>query len=188
MNTAKSVNEYISELKKENKKVRYTAYLMIAVLVMVLAVSVLKQFYLTLALLVAALVLQLFVFRRFQKDYVRNCENANISLTTLKKINASEIEEKGTSVDESMVKSAHIFPFVEKTFAAFKSIKGSKDNTVISSSDITVVERKNDTYVGEINFKKDQRINELIDNSPENVKTDNENLKGVFEGFEIKKI
>ena len=144
MNTSKSVNEYISELKNENKKVRYTAYLMIAVLVMVLAVSVLKQFYLTLALLVAALFLQLFVFRRFQKDYVRNCENANISLTTLKKINASEIKEKGTSVDESMVKSAHIFPFVEKTFAAFKSIKGSKDNTVISSSDITVVERKND--------------------------------------------
>ena len=43
-------------------------------------------------------------------------------------------------------------------------------------------------YLTEINFKKDQRINELIDNSPENVKTDNENLKGVFEGFEINKI
>ena len=43
-------------------------------------------------------------------------------------------------------------------------------------------------YLTEINFKKDQSINELIENSPENVKTDNENLKGVFEGFEIKQI
>jgi len=144
LNTAKSVNEYISELKNENKKVHYLAYLMIAVLVLVLVVSVLKQYYLTFALLAVALFLQLFVFRRFQKQYTRKCENANISLTTLKKINASEIEEKSTSVSEDMVSIAHIIPFVEKTFTAFKSIKGNIDKISAASSDISVVERKND--------------------------------------------
>lgn len=147
LNNAKSVNDYIEELNKDNKKVHYIAYLMIGVLILVLVVSVLKQFYLTLILLSAALLLQFLVFRRVQQDYIKKCENANLSLTTMRKIDADLIEEKGACITEEIVEKAHIIPFVPKTFTAFKAIKGHKDGIEIISSDISVVERKKDNGI-----------------------------------------
>ena len=43
-------------------------------------------------------------------------------------------------------------------------------------------------YLTDINVDEEKEINQLIENSPENVKTNNENLKGIFEGFKVNKI
>lgn len=147
MNNAKSVNDYIEELNKDNKKVHYIAYLMIGVLILVLVVSVLKQFYLTLFFLAAALMLQFMVFRKVQQNYIKNCENANLRLTTMLGINADAVEEKGTCITEEIVEKAHIIPFVSKTFTSFKAIDGYKDGIRVSCSDISVVERKKDNGI-----------------------------------------
>ncbi len=144
MNNAKTVNDYLQELKSDNKKVHYIAYLMIGVLILVLVVSVLRQFYLTLLFVGVAILLQFLVFRKAQKEYIKKCENANLELTTMREINADIIEEKGTCITEDLVYKAHIIPFVAKTFTSFKAINGSKDGVKVSCSDISVVERKDE--------------------------------------------
>lgn len=141
---AKTVETYIDELKKENKKVHYLAYLMIAVLISVLVVSFLRQYYLTFILLILALAIQLFVFRRAQKNYIKHCENANIALTVMNTVGASEIEERGNYLTEDMISKAHIIPFVPKTFTQFKAIKGAKNGVTVSTTDISLVDRKNE--------------------------------------------
>ncbi len=147
MNNAKTVNDYLQELKSENKKVHYIAYLMIGVLILVLVVSVLRKFYLTLIFAGVAVLLQFLVFRKAQKNYVKKCEDANLELTTMRGINADTIEEKGTCVTEDLVSGAHIIPFVAKTFTSFKAIKGSRDGVKVSCSDISVVERKDESSI-----------------------------------------
>ncbi|ETP72591.1 hypothetical protein UYO_1367 [Lachnospiraceae bacterium JC7] len=144
MDTQKTVKDHISELKKENKKVHIIAYIMMAVLVGVLIVSLRRQFYLTFGLLIAALLIQFFVFRKAQKKYIKHCEDANISLTLKGALNASEIQEKGTYITEETVEKAHIIPFVPKTFNGFKAIKGMKNGIEVSATDVSVVDRKND--------------------------------------------
>ena len=144
MDTQKTVKDHISELKKENKRVHIIAYIMIAVLVGVLIVSLRRQFYLTFGLLVAALLIQFFVFRKAQKKYIKHCEDANIALTLKEALHASEIQEKGKYITEETLEKAHIIPFVPKTFNGFKAIKGERKGIEVSATDISVVERKND--------------------------------------------
>ncbi len=144
MDTQKTVKDHISELKKENKRVHIIAYIMIAVLVGVLIVSLRRQFYLTFGLLVAALLIQFFVFRKAQKMYIKHCEDANIALTLKEALHASEIQEKGKYITEETLEKAHIIPFVPKTFNGFKAIKGERKGIEVSATDISVVERKND--------------------------------------------
>jgi len=144
LDTQKTVKDHISELKKENKRVHIIAYIMIAVIVGVLIVSLRRQFYLTFGLLVAALLIQFFVFRKAQKKYIKHCEDANISLTLMEALNASEIQEKGRYITEETVEKAHIIPFVPKTFNGFKAIKGMRKGMEVSSTDISVVDRKNE--------------------------------------------
>ncbi len=141
---SKTIETYMNELKNENKKVHYLAYLMIGVLVSVLVVSFLRLYYLTFILLIIALAIQLFVFRRAQKNYIKHCENANISLTVMKTAGASEIVERGDYLTEEMISEAHIIPFVPKTFTQFKAVKGSKDGVLVSTTDISLVDKKNE--------------------------------------------
>ncbi|WP_197026399.1 hypothetical protein [Oribacterium sp. P6A1] len=144
MDTKKTVKDHISDLKKENKRVHIIAYFMMAVLVGVLIVSLRRQFYLTFGLLIIALMIQFFVFRKAQKKYIKHCEDVNIALTLKEPLNASEIQEKGTYITEETLKKAHIIPFVPKTFNGFKAIKGERKGIEVSATDISVVERKND--------------------------------------------
>lgn len=144
MDTKKTVKDHISDLKKENKRVHIIAYIMMAILVGVLIVSVRRQFYLTFGLLIIALLIQFFVFRKAQKKYIKHCEDANIALTLKEALNASEIQEKGTYITEETLKKAHIIPFVPKTFNGFKAIKGRRKGIEVSATDISVVDRKND--------------------------------------------
>ena len=144
MDTKKTVKDHISDLKKENKRVHIIAYIMMAVLVGVLIVSLRRQFYLTFGLLIFALLIQFFVFRKAQKMYIKHCEDANIALTLKESLNASEVQEKGTYIKEESLEKAHIIPFVPKTFNGFKAIKGERKGMEVSATDISVVERKND--------------------------------------------
>ena len=144
MDTKKTVKDHISDLKKENKRVHIIAYIMMAVLVGVLIVSVRRQFYLTFGLLIIALLIQFFVFRKAQKMYIKHCEDANIALTLKEALHASEIQEKGKYITEETLEKAHIIPFVPKTFNGFKAIKGERKGIEVSATDISVVERKND--------------------------------------------
>ena len=144
MDTKKTVKDHISDLKKENKRVHIIAYFMMAVLVGVLIVSLRRQFYLTFGLLIIALLIQFFVFRKAQKKYIKHCEDVNIALTLKEPLNASEIQEKGTYITEETLKKAHIIPFVPKTFNGFKAIKGRRKGIEVSATDISVVDRKND--------------------------------------------
>ena len=144
MDTKKTVKDHISDLKKENKRVHIIAYIMMAILVGVLIVSVRRQFYLTFGLLIFALLIQFFVFRKAQKKYIKHCEDVNISLTLKEALHASEIQEKGTYIKEETLEKAHIIPFVPKTFNSFKAIKGERKGIEVSATDISVVERKND--------------------------------------------
>ena len=144
MDTKKTVKDHISDLKKENKRVHIIAYIMMAILVGVLIVSVRRQFYLTFGLLIIALLIQFFVFRKAQKMYIKHCEDANIALTLKEALHASEIQEKGKYITEEILEKAHIIPFVPKTFNGFKAIKGERKGIEVSATDISVVERKND--------------------------------------------
>ena len=144
MDTKKTVKDHISDLKKENKRVHIIAYIMMAVLVGVLIVSLRRQFYLTFGLLIIALMIQFFVFRKAQKMYIKHCEDANIALTLKEALHASEIQEKGKYITEETLEKAHIIPFVPKTFNGFKAIKGMRKGMEVSATDISVVERKND--------------------------------------------
>lgn len=144
MDTKKTVKDHISDLKKENKRVHIIAYIMMAILVGVLIVSVRRQFYLTFGLLIFALLIQFFVFRKAQKKYIKHCEDVNIALTLKESLNASEVQEKGTYIKEETLEKAHIIPFVPKTFNGFKAIKGERKGMEVSATDISVVERKND--------------------------------------------
>ena len=144
MDTKKTVKDHISDLKKENKRVHIIAYIMMAILVGVLIVSVRRQFYLTFGLLIFALLIQFFVFRKAQKKYIKHCEDVNIALTLKESLNASEVQEKGTYIKEETLEKAHIMPFVPKTFNGFKAIKGERKGMEVSATDISVVERKND--------------------------------------------
>ena len=144
MDTGKTVKDHLNDLKKENKRVHIIAYIMMAVLVGVLIVSLRRQFYLTFGLLVAALLIQFFVFRKAQKMYIKHCEDANITLTLKEVLHASEIQEKGKYITEETLEKAHIIPFVPKTFNGFKAIKGERKGIEVSATDISVVERKND--------------------------------------------
>ncbi|MBP3241650.1 MAG: hypothetical protein J6M92_14085 [Oribacterium sp.] len=147
MDTKKTVKDHISDLKKENKRVHIIAYFMMAVLVGVLIVSLRRQFYLTFGLLIIALLIQFFVFRKAQKKYIKHCEDANIALTLKEALNASEIQEKGKYITEETLEKAHIIPFVPKTFNGFKAIKGERKGIEVSATDISVVERKNDNGI-----------------------------------------
>lgn len=144
MDTGKTVKDHISDLKKENKRVHIIAYIMMAILVGVLIVSVRRQFYLTFGLLIIALLIQFFVFRKAQKKYIKHCEDANITLTLKEVLHASEIQEKGKYITEETLEKAHIIPFVPKTFNGFKAIKGMRKGMEVSSTDISVVDRKNE--------------------------------------------
>ncbi len=144
LDTQKTVKDHISDLKKENKRVHIIAYIMMAVLVGVLIVSFRRQFYLTFVLLIIALLIQFFVFRKAQKKYIKHCEDVNISLTVKEALNASEILEKGTYISEEIVERAHIIPFVPKTFNQFKAVKGMRKGIVVSATDVSVVDRKNE--------------------------------------------
>lgn len=147
MDTKKTVKDHISDLKKENKRVHIIAYIMMAVLVGVLIVSVRRQFYLTFGLLIIALLIQFFVFRKAQKMYIKHCEDANIVLTLKEALHASEVQEKGKYITEETLEKAHIIPFVPKTFNGFKAIKGERKGIEVSATDISVVERKNDKRI-----------------------------------------
>ena len=144
MDTKKTVKDHINDLKKENKRVHIIAYIMMAILVGVLIVSVRRQFYLTFGLLIIALLIQFFVFRKAQKMYIKHCEDANITLTLKEVLHASEIQEKGKYITEETLEKAHIIPFVPKTFNGFKAIKGMRKGMEVSSTDISVVDRKNE--------------------------------------------
>ena len=65
-------------LKKEHDRIRYTAYLMIGIVIAVILVSAFRKFWLTLFFIAAALITQLFLFRRMQKQYVQHAVEENL--------------------------------------------------------------------------------------------------------------
>lgn len=147
MANRKTADIYVTELQQENKKLHVMAYVMIALLVLVLAVSFTRQFVLVTVLLLIAILYQIFILRKAQKRYMKKCEDTNLELTVMPLISADHIEEKGTSLDKTEILEAGLIPAVDKTISVFKTISGTKDKMQVVSGDISLVEHKAESGV-----------------------------------------
>ena len=78
-------------MEKEFRKLQLMAYGMIGLIVLVIIVSAFRQFYLTLLLLAAVLFLQVFVFRRKQKEYTADAVRANLQNTVCPLLNTDKV-------------------------------------------------------------------------------------------------
>lgn len=143
----KTQNSKVTELAAENKRMHIMAYGLMALLFLVLVATVLRQFALTSILLIVAILYQMFIVRKQQKSYLRKCENTNLELTTLQKLDGVKIEEKPEDASEAEFLEAGFFPFVPKTVRFFKSITGKKGAFHIHSTDCSAAERQHETGV-----------------------------------------
>ncbi len=114
-------------LKKEYDRIRYMAYLMIAIVIAVILVSAFRKFWLTLVFIVAALFLQLFVFRRMQKKYVDHAVEANLRATVCRVLNTDRVAMKGEEIlSEEVIRKAALVPVIDKSGAVniFAGVSG----------------------------------------------------------------
>lgn len=140
----KTQDSYVAELAAENKHIHWMAYALIALLFLVLVATALRQFALTSILLIVAIVYQIFFVRKQQKRYLRKCENTNLELSTLRKLENTKIEEKAEGISEAELLEAGLFPFVPKTASFFKSITGKKGALQIRSTDCSAAEHQHE--------------------------------------------
>ncbi len=84
---------------------------MIALVVVVILVSVLRKFWLTTFFIAATVFLQLFVFRRMQKNYVEHAVLENIKATAGRLLNTENVVIKGNQMlPEEVIRKAALVP------------------------------------------------------------------------------
>lgn len=143
-----------SRLKKELDRIRYTAYLMIALVVVVILVSVLRKFWLTTFFIAVTVFLQLFVFRRMQKNYVEHAVLENIKATAGRLLNTENVVIKGDKMlPEEVIRKAALVPAIEKAgaincFAAVSGYAGTDEKRMeVTSCDVTFAQHQPGTKI-----------------------------------------
>ncbi|MDO4620878.1 MAG: hypothetical protein Q4B09_09695 [Lachnospiraceae bacterium] len=133
----------VKELKQEAKRVRLGAYVMIALLVGVLALSFLKNYMLTLGALAVVLFLQIFVFKRQQKRYKNHLQQANLLAGIGALLRTEELDEKGgAGLSAETVRAAELLPFHDKGNAVnfYLGMSGSYEKLKVTVADASIAE------------------------------------------------
>ena len=115
------------KLKKEHDRIRYTAYLMIGIVIAVILVSAFRKFWLTLIFIAAALFIQLFVFRRMQKQYVEHAVEENLRAAVCPILNTDRVAAKGEELlSKEVIRETQLVPVMEQSGAVniFTGISG----------------------------------------------------------------
>lgn len=116
-----------ARLKKEYDKIHFMAYFMIAMVVMVILVSAFRKFWLTLLFIAVTVILQMFVFRRMQKEYANHAVQENLRATVCPILNTDVVVMKGEELlSKEVIREAALVPTVEQSEAIslFAAVKG----------------------------------------------------------------
>lgn len=133
----------IESLKAEQRKLRYTAYGMIALLLLVILISVWKLYYLTLFFLALVILLQLFYFRRKQKAYQKKMQRVNLLTVTGGLLGTEEIEEKGgAGLSTETLRKAELLAYQEKGKEVnfYLGMKGNYEKMQLITADAAIVQ------------------------------------------------
>lgn len=133
------------KLQIEFKRIRYMAYLMIAMVAAVILVSVLRKFWLTLFFIAATVFIQLFVFRKMQKNYVEHAVLENIKATVGKALHTDNAVITGSEMlAEDVIREAALVPVMDNKgainrFAAVSGYAGTGDKQMeVTSCDVSL--------------------------------------------------
>jgi hypothetical protein len=142
------------KLKKEFDRIRYTAYFMIGLVICVILVSALRKFWLTLIIIAATVFIQLFVFRKMQKDYVNHAVEENIRATIGQLLHTDQVVMKGKELmSEDVIRDAALVPVMDKSGAInlFTGVAGyvGKDSKKmkVTSCDVTIAHHQEGTKI-----------------------------------------
>ena len=152
------MNNYSSaaaaRLKKEHDRIRYMAYLMIGIVIAVILVSAFRKFWLTLVFIAAALIIQLFFFRRMQKQYVEHAVEENLRATVCPILNTDRVEVKGEELlSKEVIREVQLVPVMEQSGAVniFTGVSGytgtGKKRMEVTSCDVALTQHQEGTKV-----------------------------------------
>ena len=141
-------------MKKEYDRLRYTAWLMIGIVIAVILVSAFRKFWLTLVFIAAALFLQLFVFRKMQKQYVRHAVEENLRATVCRVLNTDRVTDKGEEfLSKDVIRGADLIPVMEQSgavniFTGVTGYSGTGSNRMeVTSCDVALTKHQEGTKV-----------------------------------------
>ncbi len=130
-------------LKKERKQVQYGAFGMIALLVIVLLVSVLRQYMLTMVSLIIVFFVQIFVFRRLQKKYRDHLQRVNLLTVTGGLLNTEVLDEKGgAGLSMETLRNAELLSYQEKGKEVnfYLGMHGKYEKMDVTTADAAIVQ------------------------------------------------
>ena len=135
------IQSELSRLKKEYGLFKRSAFFMIGYLLIIILIAVLvKNVYLIMVLLFAAVLVQVFLVRRFQKQYTRDFRLSNLRLTTARMLETDEISEKsGGRVDAELTERAELIPCSKEkdSFMAYMGMDGKYKGIPVCTADVT---------------------------------------------------
>lgn len=133
----------LESLRREQRLLRYSAYLMIGLLAGVILISVLKLYYLTLASVTLVILLQLFYFRRKQKEYRSHLQRANLLAVKGGILGTEEVDEKGgAGLSVEALRNAELIAYREQGKAVnfFLGMNGRYKGLEIVSADAAIAQ------------------------------------------------
>ena len=130
-------------LQKEYKKLRICAFIMIAIIVAVIISSALRHFWLTGALLLAAILFQFVYFRGKQKEYQKHIAEKNLRIALCPILHADRLETSSwKNFGMQQLEEAELIPAYDRgsTVNAYAGMSGMDGDTQIESCDVSIAE------------------------------------------------
>ena len=138
-------NEELEKLHREFRSLQLMAYAMIGMVVLVIVVSVMRIFLLTFLFLAAAVLFQLFVFRRKQKEYTTHVMQEKVRRTIGPLLGTDEVKTDGSAdLRAEMVAGSELVPVIKKEgtvnfYAAVSGQTGAGNKKMkVTASDVTI--------------------------------------------------
>ena len=138
-----TLTDTVKDLQEQHRNFKFRAFGLIGILIIAVIAIIVKKYYVSFGLLVAAVAYHLFYLRPFEKQYISNVNEANILFTVGRFLGTEEVKNKGTEhLTRKELEEAQLVPVLQREdgVSFYESVHGEYHGMKVTVSDVVISE------------------------------------------------